>query len=411
MDNAQKSAAYAYSNGNAPPSPRKRLSTHSAPASPLLRPGIPNGLAPLAQIIPVNLSTPQLHVSQRSGQTTQTPQEASRRPNQYFTQRAPARSTTDIRSISGKTPSSLDNRAGSSGLRMRSRSRRPIASSSSDTETEVDSDSTFVPGRSTHKHSLSQPDLVALRSRLEGWAGSVAREQAEKAAKVRSKNPPSPGISKYNRNSPHARSHPSLVGLRQSPSPRASPPLLKPMTPVLSSSSAESSPMTVGKTLPVGGMTGSEDGDDDSGMGTGTDSPSSSLSFSPKKTRLKHRISERSRSGLGLSLGPSPPSGAMEMKPEELPDIIERTLQTTLLPLRLLAIIPSAWGICVLLDALRTGGLWFNVWPWGVDLSREALERLVAGGTDEHGIWRRAHRGDMVLCIAWVRLILRKKMC
>ena len=162
--------------------------------------------------------------------------------------------------------------------------------------------------------------------------------------------------------------------------------------------------MTIGRTMPTGGMTGSDDADDDDT--TGTDSPSSdSLSFSSRKPKLRQRLPERSKSGLGLSLEPSPEVIMKDIKPEYIPAIIERTFQqSTLLALRLLAVVPSMWGICVLLDALVSGRLWVEVWPWGVDLSTEALERLVAGGTSEAGSWRRVSRGDMALCIAWVSL-------
>lgn len=146
-------------------------------------------------------------------------------------------------------------------------------------------------------------------------------------------------------------------------------------------------------------MTGSEDADDDY---ESTDSPSSeSLTFSPKRTRgLRQRIVADRSKGLGLTLEPPKTETTKE---DPIPVQIERRLhQSSLLSLRLLAVIPSLWGICVLVEALVTGGLWYNVWPWGVDLSREAFERLVEGSGASEKTWRPVYRGDMVLSITWV---------
>lgn len=177
----------------------------------------------------------------------------------------------------------------------------------------------------------------------------------------------------------------------------------------------------------------SSEGDDSSESGD-------SLTFAPKRTKsfplgseLRQRFqdprlsirrgSSSSRSGdggLGLLLG-SPSSipnttstsagslSGLEMTPktvpQPLPNELERMIRrSSLLYLRLLAIVPAVWGICVLAQALATGGLWVDVWPYGVDLSKEALERLVAGGVMMEGEWIRVDRGDMVLCIAWVSI-------
>ena len=296
-------------------------------------------------------------------------------------------------------------------------------SSSSETETEVDSDSTFVPGRSSamkSKKSMSQPDLVALRSRLGDWAGQVARGQEEvrKAREGKRRTTPpakqnglpssSPGFGP----SRHSRSSSSLSRLRQSPSPRSTARSFRSMTPVLSSSSEGSSPRTIGRTFPLGGLTGSEDADDDydGTDGNAMDSPSESsesITFSPKRVRLRHRNIAETKTGLGLSLQPEADMSVVDLNnvPDNIPALIARRIVSSgLLSLRLLAVVPSAWGICVLLDALRTGGLWVEVWPWGVDISREALERLVAGRMADDGMWRPVDRGDIILAIAWVCL-------
>lgn len=286
------------------------------------------------------------------------------------------------------------------------------ASSASGSETEgFDSDSTFVPGRAAMrpKQSLSQPDLTALRSRLEGWAGGVAKENAaaeeRKAREARRRTPPSRPVPLNTVSAPvgelRSKSQTSLSGMRKSPSPRMSPALISPMTPVLSSSSDGSSPR-FGRSF-SGGLGGSEDADDD-WDGT-TDSPSSgSLTFSPKhRTRQRQTLErerDRTRGGLGLSFGPDTPPTPKE---EPLPVMIERRLQKSdLFFLRALAVIPSIWGMAVMLLAFVSGELYMESWPWGVDWSREALERLVAGGPALEGPIRKVARGDMVLAMAWV---------
>ncbi|KAK8843358.1 hypothetical protein IAR55_007015 [Kwoniella newhampshirensis] len=237
-----------------------------------------------------------------------------------------------------------------------------------------------------------------------------------------------------------SRSHPSLHSLRKSPSPRSPPlsiPHMSPINPsspaVTSSSSSEGSsprmyyrPITSSNPLVGAEGLSSEDADDDY---ESTDSPSSgSLTFSPKRTRssatggLRQRFpldktrssssttttSPISPSGLGLSFGPvSDLEDEHELTPttETVPlplAHLERMIrQSSLLSLRLLAIVPAVWGIAVLLQALVTARLWVDVWPYGVDLSKEALERLVQGGVMVEGEWRGVSRGDMVLCIAW----------
>lgn len=108
------------------------------------------------------------------------------------------------------------------------------------------------------------------------------------------------------------------------------------------------------------------------------------------------------KGSLGLSFGPESPP--VDVKKEDpIPALLERRLQqSSLLLLRLLAIVPSVWGIMVLFLAVSSGELWVDVWPWGADLSREALERLVAGGVGPEGIKRKVSRGDMLLAMAWV---------
>ncbi|WWC73149.1 uncharacterized protein I206_107115 [Kwoniella pini CBS 10737] len=254
-----------------------------------------------------------------------------------------------------------------------------------------------------------------------------------------------------------SRSYSSLSSLRKSPSssPRSSQLNIPTMSPIipnrvitpLSNSSSEDEEYVslissgINRTSSSLERGSSEDADDDyESTSTSTNSPggsSGSITFSPKRTKrfgssgnLRSRfpldrkgsypsISSTSTTsndagGLGLNLN-GDTSETITAKTDKTTSSMENTSKSkglvekfedffrnsTLLPLRLLAIIPSLWGICVLVEALITGGLWVDVWPWGVDLSREALERLVAGGENTEGVWRSCDRGDAILCIAW----------
>jgi len=415
------------------------LVSQSAPVSPTGRVR-PAGLGPLSTIADLHLGHPSAPVRPRyrassSGSSVQTVgadgQGYQADPRGQAYQRHPSH---PLPGIAAAIPSLLTAQrpvASTSALppllnpaaRMRLGGRSAVgissnSSSISDTETEgAESDSTYVPGKSSlrPKQSLSQPDLTALRSRLEGWAGGVAKGQAEekRAREARRKTPPTvPRPLASNSSSVHpmtihpkSKSHASLEGLRGPPSPRSGQGLISPLTPLLSSSSDGSSPRLFERAFSVVG--GSEDADDDYD-GT-TDSPSSgSLSFSPKRKVLRQRMgAERAKGSLGLSFGPDTTPVKRE---EPLPLLIERRLQqSSLLSLRLLAVVPSLWGIAVLLEALISADLSVDVWPWGVDLSREALERLVAGGQAHVGECRKVSRGDMVLAIAWVCGFARSK--
>lgn len=397
-------------------SPRSAFMTsRSAPTSPVHRPQLHKGLAPLSSISSINLDTtpqesqhhdPYLAASQlpsqHAGPSHSTPSNTSSNPVQteptstFFPSSNLARPPNLIRST------------------VRSRSIYQPGSSSDDTETEHDSDSTFVPGRIKQKKSLSQPDLTALRS----WAGGVAQGQLEERRARDARNPKCPPVARKSvpprpippttqpaplGRSNLSKSQPSLVALRGTNSPRQTS-TIPPLTPVLSRthlsflSEISSSPK-----IGIGGITGSEGSDDDY---ESTDSPSSgSLTFSPKRTRgLRHRVlADRSKTeGLGLSLEASDVVQDKQ-KEEPVPVLLERRLrQSSLRSLRLLAVVPSLWGICVLLEALITGGLWHDVWPWGVDLSRDAFERLVHGDVAVERTVRPVSRGDMALSIAWV---------
>ena len=406
-------------------------SSKSAPSSPLGRSSLPKGMtiAPLSIIAPLHLDSNQ-GLSRPNGSQGYQRVASNPLPSRLASQpRHPAPSPSNPSTSKPRPPPSPNHhvqslqsspRAGSSS-RTTSRSylRRP-SDSSSGTETEVDSDTTLMPGgKSRHKQSLSQPDLGALRSRLEGWAGGVAKGQVEerKAREARRRTPPlrptplssqsaTTGFAPYNVGS---KSQPSLTALRKSPSPRSSPSPIPHMTPVSSASSESSSPRLFARTRLGPGMARSEDGDDDYDGAT-TDSPSSSsLTFSPKRSRgLRQRMAMDKSKGLGLSFQPETSPVSLR-KEDPTPVYIERRLQkSSLLSLRLLAVVPSLWGICVLVEAFISGGLWVDVWPWRIDLSREALERLVAGGMGEPGTWKSVNRGDMLLSIAWVSVLLRE---
>lgn len=289
-----------------------------------------------------------------------------------------------------------------SGSSSSSRSRSGTKHRNPDSsDTEVESDSTFVPGRKS-KGSYSQPDLTALRN----WAGDVARghEEDRRAREGRVKMSPINkevglvGISKSTGDD-----HASVLDRRKSTSPRTGFSPLRPLSPSPTAQSDRS--LDAVSVTGAISSTSSEDADDD----YDSDSVSSgSLSFTSKRSKgLRQRPSSIGK-GLGLSI--NPPSNLLEDQDEDepLPVALERLLQqSTLLPLRLLAIIPSLWGVCVLARAMVMGGLWHDVWPWGVDLSRDAMERLVQGGEGNPGVWRLVPRGDMALSIAWVRSTLQ----
>lgn len=324
-----------------------------------------------------------------------------------------------------------------------------VASSGAETESGVESDTTVRPRR-LRTHSASQPDLVALRNRLEGWAGDVAARQAEgkkgkdtggttvsssgtswdtaisagKASEVRRrashgrKTPPSRRIAMSQQTiiTPDTASRSTVFGdivdsgpirsssprIRRSTSPKKTPAQNSPrMTaPPLLTSSPDPSPSL----QPVGGIPSSEDADDDLDS---LDSPSSgSLSFSSKRQDPRRRQSAKEKSrrgsgGLGLDLGVATAVSESEKQVQQ-----ERHAKpaepSNLFPLRLLAVFPAVWGCLVLLQGAIFGGLWVNLYPWGVDTSPDALERVLLGNTLE-GVWGTRSRGDLLLAAIWVR--------
>lgn len=401
-------------------------------------------LKPLSQLAPTGANA---HGRQKPVQRGATIPPVQRPTPSYYNMADPVPPSS---SSSASSSSSSRTARGPARRRAGSNPRPPSSTSSEDTETEVDSDSTFVPGRPRHQHSKSQPDLTALRSRLaESWANQQQeerrlREEAQANSMLirrRShgrKTPPIRPMPLASSSLPHPHTHPhphrssstgyssavpqSALGLRQSP--RTSTVALAHLTPITSSprteSSADDSPWSMrGVTLPQGGMTSSEDADDDL---ESNDSPSSgSLSFSPKHRRRQRLQAEKrssggsgSGSGSGPGTGPGPalglllePNSADERAAQGRIDLraasIEARLRrSSLLNFRLLAVVPALWGISVLTHAMITGALWHDVWPWGVDVSREALERLVQGSHVYQGIERPVHRGDMFLAICWV---------
>jgi hypothetical protein len=129
---------------------------------------------------------------------------------------------------------------------------------------------------------------------------------------------------------------------------------------------------------------------------------------------LRQRIVlDKTAKGLGLNVEPEAAEETETEEPEislsrsrsrdlsEAARALELETQNALFPLRLLAIFPAVWGTMVLLQAFVTGGQWEEVYPWGMDTSREALDRLISGRTFE-GTWRTVSRGDMLLSILWV---------
>jgi hypothetical protein len=223
--------------------------------------------------------------------------------------------------------------------------------------------------------------------------------------------------------SPRSRSSTSLSSMRMTPStsprssyfslgrspnssPRNSSHHLAPLTPLSTSSSSISlSPLNRNKSLqPTGSDADAED-----------DSTESSVTFGTRsRSGIRLRTNVPSSNGLGLSLdpgtGPDTTTAPEQTKVDDLiPQAIERLYQSSsLLYLRILAIVPACWGYLVLVDALRTGVIRHDVWPWGLDLSKEAIYHLSQISADGHGspdptgTFKPAIRGDLVLSIAWV---------
>ncbi|ODN95737.1 hypothetical protein L198_04355 [Cryptococcus wingfieldii CBS 7118] len=254
--------------------------------------------------------------------------------------------------------------------------------------------------------------------------------------------------------SPHSRSHASLTSMRKSPSPRPTPLAIPTMSPITSKKNLVEpslSPRSLKlEALPV---VASADRDISSEEGDGDSESDGSLSFVSKRRalpggELRQRLgqdggvrflrrssstgsdvlglsfdspssaptttstesislpSSRSFSPLNSALGSSGAHDAPDATPKSqstpMPPSFDQFLQrSSLFYLRLLAVFPAAWSIGVLLQAFVTGGLYVDVWPYGIDLSKEALERLVNGGDLMIGKWIDVNRGDILLCIAW----------
>jgi hypothetical protein len=157
------------------------------------------------------------------------------------------------------------------------------------------------------------------------------------------------------------------------------------------------------------------------GAGTGP-SAAMGMGLGPGMGLRQRILLDKTAKGLGLNLEPEGAEETETEEPEhphplslsrsrsrdlsEAARALELETQNALFPLRLLAIFPAVWGTMVLLQAFVTGGQWEEVYPWGMDTSREALDRLISGRTFE-GTWRTVSRGDMLLSILWVSRNLR----
>jgi hypothetical protein len=350
--------------------------------------------------------------------------------------------------------------------RSRSKSRSRVVAVMSDSgsgsETEKggsDSDVTVLDHRRAGKASYSQTDLPALKTRM------VSRTEAVNAvtsttspvnipanAKIRdtesitqprhgrrlspksdhrplpihsntapsASTPISPGKSPKSRSSTSLNSmrksptqsprHPSLpLGRSPTTSPRHSAYNLGPLTPMTSSSNITLSPAN--RVIAGMGKSGGSDADVENDSLT----DDSSVQFNTKRRNgpiLRHRRAGSTSSapaigpvnGLGLSLG-SENSNSDQAKVDDLiPEALERMYRSSsLLYLRILAIVPACWGTLVLGHGVIAGGVWHDVWPWGADFSAEAMYRRSHGTHLEIGVWKSAVRGDLLLAIAWVR--------
>lgn len=359
--------------------------------------------------------------------------------------------------LSSTNLASLDK---STRTRSKSRSRvtAVMSDSGSGSETEKggsDSDVTVIDHRRAGKASYSQTDIAGLQNRMTGYFTATTQ--------VNNSTNPSSGIAKFRDTdtitlprhgrrltppkpdsrplpqhsnsvpsttfttttspgkSPKSKSSTSLNSMRKSPSqsprhpslplgrspttsPRHSSHNLAPLTPMTSSTSISLSPVNRYNGIKGGGS------DADAEYDSLTDD--SSVSFNTKRHSaygIRHRRNPSTGSaghpvggnGLGLSLGAD--SSDSSKVDDLIPEALERMYRSSsLLYLRILAIVPACWGTLVLTHGVVSGGIWHDVWPWGADFSAEAMYSRSHGTHMEVGIWKSAIRGDLLLAIAWV---------
>jgi hypothetical protein len=358
--------------------------------------------------------------------------------------------------LSSTNLASLDK---STRTRSKSRSRvnAVMSDSGSGSETEnggSDSDVTVIDHRRIGKASYSQTDLAGLKNRMTGYftattqvnnttsigtgtGNGIAKFQdtetitlprhgrrltppkpESRPLPIHSNSVPSTTSTTSPGKSPKSKSSISLSGMRKSPSqsprhpslplgrfpttsPRHSSHNLAPLTPLTSSTSISLSPASRYN----GGKGGS---DADAEYDSLTDD--TSVSFNTKRHPgygIRHRRNPSTGSagapagGLGLSLGAD--SSDSSKVDDLIPEALERMYRSSsLLYLRILAIVPACWGTLVLIHGVVTGGIWHDVWPWGADFSAEAMYSRSHGTHMEVGVWKSSIRGDLLLAIAWV---------
>jgi len=358
--------------------------------------------------------------------------------------------------LSSTNLASLDK---STRTRSKSRSRvtAVMSDSGSGSETEKggsDSDVTVIDHRRAGKASYSQTDIAGLQNRMTGYFTATTQATSTNAssgiAKFRDTDtitlprhgrrltPPKPDSRPLPHHansvpsttfttttspgkSPKSKSSTSLNSMRKSPSqsprhpslplgrspttsPRHSSRNLAPLTPMTSSTSISLSPVNRHNGIKGGGS------DADAEYDSLTDD--SSVSFNTKRHSgygIRHRRNPSTGSaghpaggnGLGLSLGAD--SSDSSKVDDLIPEALERMYRSSsLLYLRILAIVPACWGTLVLTHGVVSGGIWHDVWPWGADFSAEAMYSRSHGTHMEVGIWKSAIRGDLLLAIAWV---------
>lgn len=265
-------------------------------------------------------------------------------------------------------------------------------------------------GRRLTPKSDSRP--LPIHSNTAPFASASAPASPIKSPKSRS----STSIASMRKSPIQSPRHPSLpLGRSPTTSPRHSAHALGPLTPMTSSSNISMSP--VNRVMTGMGKSGGSDADAEYDSLT----DDSSVQFNTKRRNvpgLRHRRAGSTSSapahghghghvnGLGLSLG-SENSTSDQSKVEDLiPEALERMYRSSsLLYLRILAIVPACWGTLVLGHGVIAGGMWHDVWPWGADFSAEAMYRRSHGTHLEVGIWKSAIRGDLILAIAWVSII------
>jgi hypothetical protein len=306
--------------------------------------------------------------------------------------------------------------SGGAFYRLRSLSNASNSAQQSESGTER---GTLIRGetaRDQDSKSRSQPDLEAFKNgRVEGWVGNQSASLLNKRNNGASATSLALANTRTVKETRPTYGRSTSFGRAKSLTKYSPPPLNGRGQNLARSPSSESDSSRPFGSYPLQSKSyrmlhTTIDGDIDS-----ADSPSSgSISFSPKMRKPRRRSPPKKSkelvpdaNGLGLSFTDVTPPVVESPKSKptlliEPPKDVSIIWVRVFLFARSLAVIPAAWSFVLLMSAVVKGGIWANLYPWGIDTSREAIEALLNGWGGE-GTWKRTSRGDMFLASAWVR--------